>query len=55
MSLNAASKYHYSPETKEESIHQLGSHSGYAHGQITTMENAFYVQFNVHTVGYQTY
>jgi hypothetical protein len=54
MSLNAASKHHYSPETKEENIHELGSHSGYVHGQITCTENIFYVHLNssVHIKGH---
>jgi len=34
MSLNAASEHHYSPETKEENIYELGSHFRNAHGQI---------------------
>jgi hypothetical protein len=56
VSLNAASKHHYSPETKEENIHELGSHSGYAHGQIIDTENVFYmhliasVHINCHTL-----
>jgi hypothetical protein len=47
MSLNAAPKHHYSPETKEENIHELGSHSGDAHGQITATENVSDVHLNV--------
>jgi len=39
ISLNAASKHHYSPGKEEENIHEFGSHSAYAHGQITGTEN----------------
>jgi len=53
MSLSAASKHHYSPETKEENIHELGSHSGYGQGQNKGRENVFYVHLNasVHIEG----
>jgi hypothetical protein len=49
VSLNAASKHHYSPETKEENMHELGSRSGYAHGQITGKENVSDVHLNAST------
>jgi len=47
MPLNAAPEHHYSPETKEEKIHELSSHSGDGHGQITAMENVYDVHLNV--------
>ena len=47
-------KFHYSPETKEENIHELGLHSENAHGQVTGTENVFYVHLNasVHIKGH---
>jgi hypothetical protein len=54
MSLNAASKHHYSPETKEKNMHELGSQPGHAHGQTIGTENVFYVHLNasVHIKGH---